>query len=346
MPQRPRPPGTIARGVPPAGELNGSLQRAWARRGIAACALWPVSVFYGFAVALRQMAYRWGIFDSKRVQVPVLVVGNVVAGGAGKTPVVMMLAAHFGARGVTVGVVSRGYGRQKQDCREVLADSPSADVGDEPKLVKQATGVPVFVAPKRYDAATALLANYPATQLIICDDGLQHLALKRDLEICVFDDRGLGNGFLLPAGPLREPWPRNADFVLHTGEVPFAAGGFHARRQLSAFSKDIQGRKTPLAELAKKPLAAVAAIAQPERFFAMLRDQGLTLAHTVSLPDHFDFAGWTPPFGSGIQVVCTEKDAVKLWPQHPEILAVPLEVTADPAFFTALDLAVGRLLKT
>ncbi len=316
------------------------------RRGIAACALWPISVLFGLVVALRLMAYRWGIFESKQTAVPVLIVGNVVAGGAGKTPVVMMLAAHFGARGVAVGVVSRGYGRQKQDCREVVNDSLAADVGDEPKLLKQVTGVPVFVAPKRYEAATALLAKYPGTQLIVCDDGLQHRALKRDLEICVFDDRGLGNGFLLPAGPLREPWPRKTDFVLHTGELPFTAAGFHVRRQLSLFAKDIHGRQISLAGLVKKPLAAVAAIAQPEHFFAMLRAQGLTLAHTVALPDHYDFVGWTPPIGDGIHVVCTEKDAVKLWPQHPEMLAVPLKLTVDPAFFTALDLAVGRLLKT
>lgn len=346
MPPRPTPPEPEARGASRAGGVRGRLERVWTRRGIAAWALWPISVVYGLVTALRQMAYRRGIFEAKQMPVPVLIVGNVVAGGAGKTPVVMMVAAHFGAQGVAVGVVSRGYGRQKQDCREVLDDSPSADVGDEPKLLKQATGVPVFVAPKRYDAAAALLAKHPGTQLIICDDGLQHHALKRDLEICVFDDRGLGNGFLLPAGPLREPWPRKTDFVLHTGNLPFVAAGFHAPRQLGLFARNIHGGKIALAELAKRPLAAIAAIAQPAHFFAMLRAQGLALAHTVALPDHYDFESWMPPFDKEIQVVCTEKDAVKLWPKHPEILAVPLELAADPAFFTALDRAVGRLLKT
>jgi tetraacyldisaccharide 4'-kinase len=154
---------------------------------------------------VRRGLYRVGIFKSERVPAAVVVVGNVLAGGVGKTPVVMALVRHFQSKGMAVGVVSRGYGRNTQGCREVTATSTPADMGDEPVLIKRRTGAAVFVASSRVDAARALLAQYPKTQVIVGDDGLQHYALQRDVEICVFDDRGVGNGFMLPAGPLREP---------------------------------------------------------------------------------------------------------------------------------------------
>ncbi len=343
--------GDPAPGGAPGTRLTGALLRIWRRRGPAAMLLWPISLVYGLAVTLRRGLYRLGIFKSHRVNAPVLVVGNVVAGGAGKTPVVLLLAQHLRARGLHVGVISRGYGRNTHDCREVHADSAASDVGDEPKFVRQASGAPVFVALQRHQAAAALLAAYPRTQVIISDDGLQHYALQRDLEICVFDSRGVGNGLLLPAGPLRERWPRTAakgvvDFVLHTGDNVALAGGCHAPRRLSPFALSVEGERIALADLAAKRLLAVAAIAQPENFFAMLRAQGLPLAHTVALPDHYDFSSWKRPFGDGLQLICTEKDAVKLWPQHPDALAVPLILTPPPAFLGDLDRAVDHLLAT
>lgn len=344
MAQGPEPEGPAAPGL--LHHASATMRQIWSRRGLAAYVLWPVSVLFGSAAAVHKWAYRARLLKSKHLPVPVVVVGNVVAGGAGKTPVVMLLAGHFAAAGLRVGAVSRGYGRTPSDCREVLADSPEREVGDEPKLIKQAAGIPVFVAPSRYDAGVALLAKYPDTQIILSDDGLQHHALQRDLEICVFDDRGLGNGFLLPAGPLREAWPRKVDFVVHTGERVALTGGFHAPRHLSRFAKDIHGARIPLAELAGQPVVAVAAIARPELFFAMLRAQGLRLAHTLALPDHHDFQNWKRPFGHDLRIVCTEKDAVKLWPQQPDVLAVPMALTPNPAFFAALDQAVKRLLKS
>lgn len=333
----------------PGTRLGDTLLRIWSRRGPAAMLLWPISLVYGLAVALRRGLYRLGVFKSCRVKAPVLVVGNVVAGGAGKTPVVLLLARHLRARGLHVGVISRGYGRNTRDCREVQADSAASEVGDEAKLVREATGVPVFVALQRHQAAAALLAQYPRTQLIISDDGLQHHALHRDLEICVFDSRGVGNGLLLPAGPLREPWPRHArhrpvDFLLHTGDIAAPDGAYHAPRRLSPFALTREGERIALAELATKPLLAVAGIAHPENFFAMLREEGIALAHTVALPDHYDFSSWKRPFGDGLQLICTEKDAVKLWPQHQDALAVPLILTPPPAFLSDLDQAVDRLL--
>jgi tetraacyldisaccharide 4'-kinase len=301
---------------------------------------------FGALTALRRLLYRTGLLETHSVGVPVVVVGNVIAGGSGKTPVVLALVQHLQGLGLRVGVISRGYGRSTTDCREVLGTSQVVDVGDEPALIKHASSVPVFVAQRRFDAASSLLSHYPDTQLIICDDGLQHLALRRDLEICVFDDRGVGNGFLLPAGPLREPWPRATDLVLHTGSQP-AFAGFSAQRRLASFALRVDGSKIGLNELAQsdpKPLLAVAAIAKPDDFFSMLRAQGLKLARTIGLPDHHDFADWSSKDYSRYTIVCTEKDAVKLWQREADALAVPLVFRPEPDFLAALDARLAGLL--
>lgn len=311
------------------------LQRAWLRRGALACLLWPFSLVFGALAALRRGAYRAGLLQSDRIEVPVIVVGGVVVGGSGKTPVVMAVIEHLRSRGLSAGVISRGYGRRLQDCREVGPASDALEVGDEPLLIAQACGVPVFVAPSRAQAAHALLRAHPATQVIVCDDGLQHYGLQRDIEICVFDARGIGNGWLLPAGPLREAWPRAVDLVLRAAgasEVP----GMEVRRRLAPYALRADGTRTPLAALQGRPLTAVAGIAKPQAFFAMLREAGLQLAQTVPLPDHHDF-GANPLASAGAELVCTQKDAVKLWRVHPQAWAVPLELEIEAPFWPALD---------
>ena len=207
---------------------------------------------------------------------------------------------------------------------------------------------------RRAEAGQALLAAHPGTDILVCDDGLQHGALARDVEVCVFDARGTGNGWLLPAGPLREPWPRAVDLVLFT-ETPSAHGGagqpaptsagqhpptFTATRRLADDALRADGSRVPLAELQGQPLSAVAGIARPEAFFAMLRSAGLTLARTQALPDHYDFNSWQRPPDKRETLICTEKDALKLWRHDPAALAVPLVLDVPAAFFTALD---GRL---
>lgn len=333
----------------PQSVVQRTLTHAWTRRSLLARLLWPISVLFGTLAALRRSLYRAGLLRVQRVSALVIVVGNVVAGGSGKTPVVMALVRHLQASGLRVGVISRGYGRSATDCREVLDDSEISDVGDEPALIQRSTLAPVFVAARRFDAARALLARYPDTRIILCDDGLQHLGLHRDLEICVFDDRGTGNGFLLPAGPLREPWPRAVDLVLHTGAHP-AFAGFTAQRTLARHALRADGSQIALGELARdpaKPLLAVAAIAKPEDFFTMLRAQGLNLARTVALPDHYDFDSWLCNEYEDYIVICTEKDAVKLWHKLPQALAVPLIFTPETAFMTKLDaLLTARLNPT
>jgi tetraacyldisaccharide 4'-kinase len=228
--------------------------------------------------------------------------------------------------------------------------------GDEPALMKRVLAVPVFVASQRAEAARALLAKYPNTQCLVCDDGLQHYALQRDVEICVFDARGVGNGWQLPAGPLREAWPREP---LAQGERPAPQGlvltpnpasvatppQFQATRLLADFAVNAAGQRTPLHSLRDKPVVAVAAIARPEQFFDMLRDQGLDLSHTEVLPDHYNFDSWLCRFDKDKILICTEKDAVKLWITHPQALAVPLTLQLEPAFWTALDRALDQAVE-
>jgi tetraacyldisaccharide 4'-kinase len=312
------------------------LEQAWLRRGPLACLLWPVSLVYRLVVALRRSLYRSGMLTTERVDVPVIVVGNVVAGGAGKTPVVMAVVEHLRSRGLAPGVVSRGHGRRTADCREVTAGSNAADVGDEPLLIARRCGVPVFVAARRIEAARALRTAHPQTSVIVCDDGLQHLALERDIEICVFDARGAGNGWLLPAGPLREPWPRPADLVLRSGP-PNGIEGLQVRRRLAGEAVRADGQRVPLEQLKGQPLIAVAGIANPQAFFDMLQARGIEPSETIALADHYDFDSAPRMLDAGYSLICTEKDAVKLWRSRPDAWAVALVLDIDPAFWSALD---------
>lgn len=323
--------------------MAAALQRIWLHRGPMARLLWPLSLLYGALAALHRTLYRSRALHSERVPVPVVVVGNVVAGGAGKTPVVIALVNHLRSRGIAAGVVSRGYGRQGGGCLEVTPGTDPALAGDEPLLIARRCGVPVVVAARRAQAARALLARHPQVQVIISDDGLQHHALARDLEIVVFDDRGTGNGWLLPAGPLRESWPRRADLVLRT-EAAQSIPGFLVRRRLASTAARADGTQRPLAELAAGPCTAVAAIARPEAFFAMLRAMGVSLAATCGLPDHDDFAAPLPQLAEPL--LCTEKDAAKLWRSRPDAWAVELQVEIEAAFWPAFDRLLGARLSS
>lgn len=314
------------------------LTRAWLHRGWLARLLWPVSVVYGGLMAARTWAYRTGLFTVHRCAVPVVVVGNVVVGGAGKTPVVINVVQHLKTRGHVPGVISRGYGRQH--CHpgdaplDVTDHSSAAQVGDEPLLIHRSTGVPVVVARHRHVAAQHLLAAHPDTTVIVCDDGLQHLALHADLTIAVFDERGTGNGWLLPAGLLREKWPtgtgRPVDVVLHAAAAhtapiwgPVAPGQpvFTARKCLADRARNPAGEWMTLTHLANQPATAMAGIAKPEVFFDMLRAQGLQLADTWALADHqpIDDDLYSKLFNEirRCNVFLTEKDAVKVFARWP-----------------------------
>lgn len=337
--------------------LEDKLTAAWLHRGVLAGALWPVSRLYGGLVALRRLAYRLRLAPGIRLDRPVLVVGNRVAGGAGKTPTVMALIAHLQTQGWHPGVISRGHGRASHGLVAVTPGTPPQAAGDEPLLIRLRSGAPVVVGVDRVAAARALLIAYPEVDLVIADDGLQHLRLERDVEVVVFDARGAGNGWLLPAGPLREPLAAAsgaaARLLLYNAPAPSTAlPGFMAQRGLTgAVALDDWWRGRPataagLATLRGRPLLACAGIAQPQAFFALLRAQGLTF-EALALTDHaaLDVLPWP---ADAPDVIVTEKDAVKLAAERmarerpaTRVWVAPLDFWPEPAFLAALDAALA-----
>ncbi len=321
------------------------LLRAWQRRGMLACTLWPLSLIYRALWWLRASLYRNGVLSAHRMPVPVIVVGNVVAGGGGKTPLVIALVQQLQAMGLNPGVVTRGFGRTRHDALAVTSDSDATDVGDEPLLIHRRTGAPVQVGAQRADTARRLLSAQPQVDVLVCDDGLQHLGLYRDIEICVFDERGTGNGWLLPAGPLREPWPRNTDLVVRSGRLPVGSACI-MERALADHAVRADGTTLALdtltASTTGRPITAVAAIARPQAFFAMLRARGLALDTALALPDHAPLNETSCPVPENHLLLCTEKDAVKLWRHRPDAWAVPLVVSLEPEFWRALVLLLLR----
>lgn len=302
--------------------------------------LWPISVIFGILRWVRTKFYDWSWFKTHNLPVPVVVVGNVLAGGVGKTPIVIGLVQRLQMMGYKPGVVSRGYGRKSKECLLVQTTSTSDLVGDEPLMIARILNIPVAVAPKRVQAAEALLAQHPECNVILSDDGLQHLALGRDLEIVIFDERGTGNNWLLPAGPLREPWPRKARAAtrLTLDNVP---------RTLANFVTGSDGHPHLLTSIEGKKLHAVAGIAKPEDFFAMLRTAGLILVSTKGYADHHTFADFNPALQPEGIWLCTEKDAVKLWAMYPQvanrIFAAPIAINLDPTFLAVFDATIQAL---
>ena len=298
--------------------LHRVLPRVWAGRGLAACVLWPVSLLFWCVVRARAALYALGVLSSARVGVPVVVVGNVTAGGSGKTPVVIALCERLRAAGLSPGVVSRGYGGRARGVVEVGDQSLPVDVGDEPVLIARRTGCPVFVGRRRVDAARALLARHPEVDVLVADDGLQHLALGRDVEIVVMDERGVGNGWMMPAGPLREPVARlsRVDAIVMNGAVPDAAPAtagvprFAMRLAGASFYCLANPQVVRSATEFSGGLHAVAGIGHPARFFEHLAGLGLAFsAHPF--PDHHAFVAQDLVFNESDAVLMTEKDAVK-----------------------------------
>ncbi len=320
-------------------------QQVWAARGPMACLLWPLTLISRAWLGLNAMAYAKGWRQTTHLPLPVLVVGNVLAGGTGKTPIVIHLVEHFKSLGIHVGVIARAYGTGDEPVMEVSSSSLASQAGDEPLLIKQRCAVPVFTGRQRVKAAQALLQNYPHTQLIISDDGLQHRALHHDLAVCVFDNRGLGNGWLLPAGPLRELWPRHPNtssiqYVVHTGDKALE-DSLSAKRYLSQTARNGEGEQRDLSNWRGQTVQALAAVARPAVFFAALEQAGMRLKHKHALPDHASLDNWLP--ASNEPLFCTEKDAVKLWPHFPSAWAVPLECELPPLLLQKLGTEVQRL---
>lgn len=305
------------------------------------------SPLYGAAIALRRMAYRRRWLKRHSLPVPVVVVGNVTAGGTGKTPLTIALVNRLREAGWKPGVASRGYGRDDADTpRWVLASTDTAVGGDEPVLIAWKTGVPVRVDADRVAAGKALVDA--GCDIIVCDDGLQHYRLARDIEIEVVDaQRRYGNGRLIPAGPLREPASRAQDCDFRVVNMGQASDGVAAQPACGFGEWPMQlhidsaqplsgGRARNLAHFRGQRVHAVAGIAHPQRFFDMLRAHGIGVV-PHAFPDHHAYQVSDLRFGSELPVLMTEKDAVKCKVFANEWhFAVPLAADLPAAFWVSL----------
>jgi tetraacyldisaccharide 4'-kinase len=331
--------------------LEALLTRAWMRRGPLACALWPLSLVFRALSCLRRLLYRVGALHATRLNVPVIVVGNIFIGGTGKTPLTIWLVETLVAAGFHPGVISRGHGsagNKNHLPRLVTPESTPQQVGDEPLLIAQRSRCPVMVGADRAATGLALLQAHPELDVLVSDDGLQHYALWRDIEIVLFDARATGNGWLLPAGPLREGPRRRRDFtVINAPQLSPALLATVAPRGEAATQMQLvgefaerlsnRGQRMALAVLAASNLRIVAAagIGNPGRFFAMLKLHGVRCAE-LALPDHHGFLD--RPFATieADIILITEKDAVKCaqiedLKDDPRLWVVPVSARIDAA---------------
>lgn len=272
----------------------------------------PFSWLFGLVVKLRALFYGKGWLASTRLSVPVIIVGNITVGGTGKTPVVIWVAELLKSAGYSPGIVSRGYGGIASNWpQQVRKDSDSRVVGDEAKILARRTDCPVAVGPNRVESAQALIDRHQC-DIIISDDGLQHYALQRDIEIALVDgERRYGNRYLLPAGPLREPVSRleTVDFIVcnglaNTNEYPLKVEGKEAIKLID------ESQRVELTDLSSTPCHALAGLGNPSRFFSHLKKFGLSVEAHI-FPDHFKYTQSDINFNDEKPVLMTEKDAVK-----------------------------------
>ena len=343
--------------------LHAILERHWqSPNSILRLLLRPLAILFGKIAARRRARYLAGSLKSEKPPVPVVVVGNIHAGGTGKTPITAALAAALQARGIAVGIVSRGYGRSLKTPHVLTARSTAAEAGDEPLLLYRRTQAPTAVARRRIEAARALLAAHPEVQLIIADDGLQHYALARDLEICVFPaaDAARHDLDVLPNGGLREPIARlrDVDAVVFSQAAPAVAAAaqqhFRLPQSVALFTSQIHANAPyryaqPSEKLHSGSLktharcVAIAAIARPQRFFDSLAAQGFPIAQTIALPDHAALDIAALPAADYIFV--TEKDAAKLpppphAPSNIWVLPIDAQITPDLADWVLAELGI------
>lgn len=328
--------------------LSDRLLKAWYGGHPALMLLRPLESLYRRVVRGKRQAFLAGQGDIYRAPVPVLVVGNITVGGTGKTPLILWLIEHCRSRGLRVGVVSRGYGATPPQWPwRVRADDSAAHAGDEPLLIVQRSGVPLVIDPQRARAVQALLEQEPL-DLILCDDGLQHYRLARDLELVLIDAaRDLGNRRCLPAGPLREPVERldEVDAVLFNGATADSERGYAFSLQATALVNLRSGARLPIDHFpAGQQLHAVAGIGNPQRFFNTL--QGLNwrpIAHAFA--DHARYDAATLQFSPALPLVMTEKDAVKCRAfAADDWFYLAVDAVPSAAFITWLDVELDRLL--
>ncbi len=321
------------------GALYNWIHRVWYEGSAGKWILLPLSAIYWCIISARRWMYRCGLFKTQRFSVPVIVVGNITAGGTGKTPTTVWLARELSARGFSPGIVSRGYGGSKSGSpMRVDRHSDAALVGDEPVLLAKRSECPVIVDADRVRAAEMLVED--GVDLIIADDGLQHYRLGRDCEVCIIDGaRGLGNRHLLPAGPLREPVDRlyDVDQVLVNGRMRDGAASLSEVEQ-NALRFDLVATEAarlngslirPLPSFKGTTVHAIAAIGNPSRFFDLLRSFDIQVIEHAH-PDHAQLRPEDTTFHDDFDVLMTEKDAVKFGASAPDkVWYVPVEFSID-----------------
>ncbi len=321
---------------------------AWYARARWPMLLYPAGLLFAWLARRRRAAFLSGRRQIYRAPVPVIVVGNISVGGTGKTPLVIALARALRDAGYRPGIVSRGHGARARGFPLVVrADHEAREVGDEPLLLARSSGCPVVIDPDRPAAVRLLLSQFDCN-VVLSDDGLQHYAMARDIEIAVIDGaRGLGNGLPLPAGPLREPPSRLAqvDFVVSNGEprgpgIPQGATvmGLEPRQLHNMVSEALR----PLGDVAGRQVHAVAGIGNPERFFATLGQLGFAIiAHAFA--DHHDFTPEDLRFDDDLDIVMTEKDAVKCQPfASARCWVLKVEASLPQVFLDSLMERLGR----
>jgi tetraacyldisaccharide 4'-kinase len=331
------------------------LESYWYRLSPLHLVLWPLSVLFGALAALRRGLYRAGLLARTRMRVPVIIVGNINAGGTGKTPCVIWLVRWLLDHGFSPGVISRGYGSTAHAARSVAADSNPADVGDEAVLLARRCACPVWVGASRVAAAQALLAAHPQCTVLISDDGLQHYALERAVELVVLDgERGCGNGMLLPAGPLREPLDRLAEvdaLIINGGAafplevLPSKVPAFDMRLDGATFyALREPGQNVAADHFERLSVRAIAAIGNPQRFFNRLHELGISFT-ARAFPDHHAYTVADCAFGAKTAVIMTEKDAVKcerLAGEHDSWWALRVDATIDDRLGELIVHKIGK----
>lgn len=293
---------------------------------------------------LRRALYGLRILESTRAGVPVIAIGNLTVGGSGKTPLAIHVAELLKSKRWSPAIVARGYGGSVRAPRGVTLAADPAEVGDEPVLMARRSGCPVWVGPRRAAVVAALRQAHPECDVVILDDGLQHYALRRDIEIAVVDARVFGNGFMLPAGPLREPKTRlwSVDAVIAHGTDRVQGYGMTLEGEEVHRATDARERR-PLKSFAGQRVHAVAGIGDPKRFFLHLARHGVQ-AVPHPFPDHHPFRAADLEFGDDAPVLMTEKDAVKCKRfARAAHWILPVRAAPDPAFDTWLQRRLGEL---